>query len=381
MPAPRRTGVRSPGGRRAAARTRPGRRESHPRRRRRRAAAEARIGRHDSRSNKSFGSRSRPTTSRWRATSRPATAPQPPGRSTCAGCPARRPCEVGTRFRGPMGLSPFFDLNHTGPAGPDGADTAQTRVYAQGGTVRIERKVRTGETHTTITLPTGPDLLPARPHGTARRAGAAARVRPSQLALAGAARRRVLGGDKLRRAAPQPPRPCRPSPGADVPRVRRAGRRRVPRRPAGRLAALPGRRRGRREHRGQGARRWSTASTPTISAIASWRRPSSSCSAAPRCWRWRKSTARRSAPNRTRGSTRSCRATASSTRPRSRRCSTTPSSCSAASPTATSTPSAPPPRKRWHASSAEDDLGLDPSAKPPTACGAAEKVREKLPND
>src|SRR4051812_47770754 len=61
------------------------------------------------------------------------------------GLPGTTRVQVGTRFRGPMGLSPFFELNHMAFSDADGSITKQLRVYAQGGSVRLERSARVGE--------------------------------------------------------------------------------------------------------------------------------------------------------------------------------------------------------------------------------------------
>src|SRR5688572_28578580 len=45
------------------------------------------------------------------------------------GMPGTTRVQVGTRFREPMGLTPYFDLNHT-VSSDDGTTSPQTRVYA-----------------------------------------------------------------------------------------------------------------------------------------------------------------------------------------------------------------------------------------------------------
>jgi hypothetical protein len=102
------------------------------------------------------------------------------------GLPGATRVELGARFRGPMGLVPFFELNHTGPAGPEGKGTAQTRIFAQGESVRIDRTTRVGDVHTSVTFQQGPTFT--RRGRIEQRGGGERvrlRVRTSQVAAPG----------------------------------------------------------------------------------------------------------------------------------------------------------------------------------------------------
>lgn len=68
------------------------------------------------------------------------------------GLDGRTRVQVGRRARGPFGVIPFFELNHRGPAGPDGGGTLHLAVLAQSGSLRITRTTQRGGLHTSVTL-------------------------------------------------------------------------------------------------------------------------------------------------------------------------------------------------------------------------------------
>jgi hypothetical protein len=110
------------------------------------------------------------------------------------GMPGMTRVQVGTRFRGPMGITPFFELNHTQFAEPDGGVAVQTRIAAQGGSMRLERTARVGDVTTRVSFSQG---------ATFSRRG---RFEPRDAGAGGGAGERV----RLRANSSQPVAPASP---------------------------------------------------------------------------------------------------------------------------------------------------------------------------